>query len=95
MTDSSREELEQQLAAADREKDDLRLQMDTVRQAVASEVESGWSSPFKSEDTLDAMVRARLAGRAEYQTLRARQRELDELRRSLTSQLDGLGGHTP
>jgi hypothetical protein len=87
MTESSRDELERRLGAADRESDDLRLQMDTVREAVAGEVDRNWTSPWKSPDTVDAKVRARLAGHREYQALRIRQRELDELRRSLATEL--------
>jgi hypothetical protein len=90
----SREELERQLVAADRETDDVRVRMDTIRQAVVNQVESGWSSPWKSPETVDAKVRAWLSGNGEFQALLARQRKLAELRRSLTSQLDGLGGHT-
>lgn len=85
--DASRDEVEQQLAAADRETDDLQLQLDTIRQAVASEVERTWTSPWKSPETVDAKVRARLSGHGEYQALRVRRRELEELRRSLTGRL--------
>jgi hypothetical protein len=92
MTDNSPEE---QLAAADQETEDIRVRMETIHQEVAGEVESAWTSAFKSEDTVDAKVRARLSGHQEYQALRARRRELEELRRSLTSQLDGLSGETP
>jgi hypothetical protein len=53
------------------------VQLDAVRQAVASEVDSTWTSPWKSPDTVDAKVRARLAGHKEYQALRARKRELE------------------
>lgn len=84
-----REELERQLAAADRETDDVRLRMDMIRQVVASEVESSWTSPWKTPETVDAKVRARLSGHGEFRALMARQRELDELRRSLTGELDG------
>jgi hypothetical protein len=52
-------------------------QLDAVRRAVASEVESTWPSAWKSPDTVDAKVRARLAGHREYQALRARKRELE------------------
>lgn len=95
MTESARAHLERQLAAADRECDGVRGQLDAVREAVASEVDRTWPSPWKSPDTVDAKVRARLAGHGEYQKLRLRQRELDELRRSLTGRLEELGGHTP
>lgn len=53
-------------------------QLDTVRRAVASEVDSTWTSPWKSPETVDAKVRARLAGHKEYQALRARKRLLEE-----------------
>ena len=56
----------------------IRLQLDTVRRAVADEVERTWTSAWKSPDTVDAKVRARLAGHAEYQALRARTRQLEE-----------------
>lgn len=62
------------------ELDAVCLQLDTVRRAVASEVERTWTSPWKSPDTVDAKVRARLAGHREYQALRARKRELEEER---------------
>jgi hypothetical protein len=52
-------------------------QLDTIRRAVASEVENTWPSAWKSPDTVDAKVRARLAGHREYQALRARKRELE------------------
>src|SRR5438445_702087 len=94
MTDSGREELERQLAAADRESDALALQMDTIRHTVGSEVDRTWPSAWKSPETVDAKVRARLAGHREYQALRVRQRELDGLRRSLTTQPDGLGARS-
>jgi hypothetical protein len=55
----------------------VRRQLDAVRQAVASEVERTWPSAWKSPDTVDAKVRARLAGHREYQALRARKRELE------------------
>ncbi|MEW6472489.1 MAG: hypothetical protein AB1679_09465 [Actinomycetota bacterium] len=88
MTDDGRAALERELAWADRESDDLRLQMDTLRQVTASEVERGWTSPWKSPDTVDAKVRARLAGHQGYQALRRRQRELDERRRMLRRVLE-------
>ena len=53
-------------------------QLDAVRRAVASEVDRTWTSAWKSPDTVDAKVRARLAGHREYQALRARKRELEE-----------------
>ncbi len=56
----------------------VRVQLDTVRQAVAAEVDSTWTSAWKSPDTVDAKVRARLAGHKEYQALRVRQRELEK-----------------
>ena len=60
------------------ELDAICLQLDTVRRAVAEEVDRTWTSPWKSPDTVDAKVRARLAGHAEYQALRARKRKLEE-----------------
>ncbi|HEV8420668.1 MAG TPA: hypothetical protein VGR13_04865 [Actinomycetota bacterium] len=88
MMSSAREELEQQLSAADRESDDLRLQLDSIREAVAIEVDRTWTSPWKSPETVDAKLRARLAGHGGYQALRVRQRELDQQRRSLTSEIE-------
>ena len=66
MIDSERAELEE-----------VCVRLDAVRQAVASEVDSTWTSAWKSPDTVDAKVRARLAGHKEYQALRARKRELE------------------
>jgi hypothetical protein len=86
--DSTREELEQQLSAAERQSDDLRLQLDAIRQAVASDVDRTWPSAWKSPDTVDAKLRARLAGHGEYQTLRVRRRELDEQCRSLITEIE-------
>ena len=54
------------------------LQLDAVRRAVADEVDRTWTSAWKSPDTVDAKVRARLAGHQEYQALRARKRALEE-----------------
>jgi len=67
MTDNMTKELEAVCA-----------QLDALRQAVASEVDRTWTSAWKSPDTVDAKVRARLAGHREYQALRARKRELEE-----------------
>ena len=53
------------------------VRLEAVRRAVALEVESTWTSAWKSPDTVDAKVRARLAGHQEYQALRARKRELE------------------
>jgi hypothetical protein len=53
-------------------------ELEAVRQAVATEVDSTWTSAWKSPDTVDAKVRARLAGHREYQALRARKRELEQ-----------------
>ncbi|MGH8971805.1 MAG: hypothetical protein ACRD0C_01190 [Acidimicrobiia bacterium] len=86
--DSARDELARQLTAADRESDDLQLQLGAIRQGVASEVDQTWTSPWKSPETVDAKVRARLAGHKEYQALRVRQRELDEQRRSLATRME-------
>jgi hypothetical protein len=66
MTDNVSEELEAVCS-----------QLDAVRRAVASEVDRTWPSAWKSPDTVDAKVRARLAGHQEYQALRARKRELE------------------
>ena len=60
------------------ELDAVRVQLDAVRRAVASEVDRNWPSAWKSPDTVDAKVRARLAGHKEYQALRVRQRELEK-----------------
>jgi hypothetical protein len=56
----------------------VRVQLEALRGAVAAEVDSTWTSPWKSPDTVDAKVRARLAGHREYQALRVRQRELEK-----------------
>jgi hypothetical protein len=64
------------------ELDAVCAQLDAVRQAVAEEVERTWPSAWKSPDTVDAKVRARLAGHAGYQALRVRKRELEEGRPS-------------
>jgi hypothetical protein len=60
------------------ELDAVCAQLDAVRRAVAGEVERTWTSPWKSPDTVDAKVRARLAGHKQYQELRARKRRLEE-----------------
>ncbi|HKY77633.1 MAG TPA: hypothetical protein VJS45_15975 [Acidimicrobiia bacterium] len=64
------------------ELDAVCLQLDAVRRTVASEVESTWTSAWKSPETVDAKVRARLAGHREYQALRARKRQLEQGRKS-------------
>jgi hypothetical protein len=56
----------------------VRVELDAVRRAVAAEVDRTWTSAWKSPDTVDAKVRARLAGHKEYQALRVRQRELEK-----------------
>ena len=56
----------------------VRAQLDALRGAVAAEVDSTWTSAWKSPDTVDAKVRARLAGHQEYQALRVRIRELEK-----------------
>ena len=90
--DTSRDEFERQLSAAERESEDLRLQLGAIRQGVASEVDRTWTSPWKSPETVDAKVRARLAGHQEYQALRVRQRELDERLRSLATRMTERSG---
>jgi len=60
------------------ELDAVCAKLDAVRRAVASDVDRTWTSPWKSPDTVDAKVRARLAGHKEYQALRARKRELEK-----------------
>ena len=60
------------------ELDAVCLQLDAVRQAIADEVDRTWTSPWKSPETVDAKVRARLAGHKEYQALRARKRQLEQ-----------------
>ena len=64
-----------------------------MRHSVAGEVDRTWTSAWKSPDTVDAKIRARLAGHAPYQALRARQRELDESCRALRCELEK--GPTP
>jgi hypothetical protein len=56
----------------------VRAELDTLRRTVAAEVDSTWTSAWKSPDTVDAKVRARLAGHKEYQALRVRIRELEK-----------------
>lgn len=92
MTDNGREGIERQLAAAEEEIGDVCGRMDAIREAVGGEVDSGWASPWKSPDTVDVMIRARLTSHGEYQALRTRHRELEELQRSLAHRLDELGG---
>ena len=60
------------------ELDAVRTQLEAVRRAVMTEVERTWPSAWKSPDTVDAKVRARLAGHREYQALRARKAELEK-----------------
>jgi len=60
------------------ELDAVCAQLDALRQAVASEVDRTWTSAWKSPETVDAKVRARLAGHREYQALRVRKRQLEE-----------------
>jgi primosomal protein N'' len=60
------------------ELDSVCAQLDALRREVASEVDRTWTSAWKSPDTVDAKVRARLAGHREYQALRARKRQLEE-----------------
>ena len=56
----------------------VQAELDAVRRTVADEVDSTWTSAWKSPDTVDAKVRARLAGHKEYQALRVRIRELEK-----------------
>jgi hypothetical protein len=56
----------------------VRAQLDALRRTVAAEVDSTWTSAWKSPDTVDAKVRARLAGHKEYQALRVQIRELEK-----------------
>lgn len=56
----------------------VQAELDALRRAVAAEVDTTWTSPWKSPDTVDAKVRARLAGHKEYQALRVRIRELEK-----------------
>ena len=93
MMPRGRAELERELADRQRESDDLRLEMEDVRHAVAGDVDRTWTSAWKSPDTVDAKVRARLAGHGGYQSLRVRQRELAELCRTLQDELEK--GMTP
>ena len=90
-----RAELERELAARQRESDDLRLEMEHVRHSVAGDVDRTWTSAWKSPDTVDAKVRARLAGHGPYQALRARRRELDEACQTLRQELELEKGSTP
>ena len=60
------------------ELDAVRAQLDALRQTVAADVDTTWTSAWKSPDTVDAKVRARLAGHKEYQALRVRIRELEK-----------------
>ena len=60
------------------ELDAVRAELDALRGTVAAEVDSTWTSAWKSPDTVDAKVRARLAGHKEYQALRVRIRELEK-----------------
>ena len=60
------------------ELESVRAELDALRRFVAAEVDSTWTSAWKSPDTVDAKVRARLAGHKEYQALRVRQRELEK-----------------
>ena len=55
-----------------------RAELDALRLTVAAEVDTTWTSAWKSPDTVDAKVRARLAGHKEYQALRLRIRELEK-----------------
>jgi len=88
-----RAELERELAARQRESDDVGLEMEHLRHSVAGEVDRTWTSAWKSPETVDAKVRARLAGHGGYQSLRVRQRELAELCRTLQDELEK--GMTP
>jgi len=88
-----RTELERELVARQQESDNLRLEMEQVRHAVAGEVDRTWTSAWKSPDTVDAKVRARLAGHGGYQALRVRQRELTDLCTTLQDELEK--GSTP
>jgi hypothetical protein len=88
-----RTELERELSARQRESDDLAREMEHLRHSVAGEVDRTWTSAWKSPETVDAKVRARLAGHHEYQALRLRHRALTELCRTLQADLEK--GSTP
>ena len=88
MTDHGRAALQRELASADERSDDLGLQLAALREAVAREVDRNWTSAWKSPDTVDAKVRARLAGHQGYQALRQQRREIDERRQTLQRVLE-------
>jgi hypothetical protein len=88
VTGEARTALEQELASADEQSGDLDQQLAAVRHAVAADVDRTWTSAWKSPDTVDAKVRARLAGHQGYQALRQKQREIDERRRTLQRVLE-------
>ena len=56
----------------------VQAELAALRRTVAAEVDSTWTSAWKSPDTVDAKVRARLAGHREYQALRVRIRDLEK-----------------
>lgn len=55
----------------------IKVKMSEIKQAVTDELIRDWPSPWKSENMVGAKVTGRLSSHAPYQTLLARQRELE------------------
>ncbi len=83
-----REELEGRLDAAQRELAELRRRMDEIKGELAADVDRQWVSPWRTPETFEVKVSARLSGHAEYRSLVGRVREVERERTALVAELD-------
>lgn len=65
-TDAGRQELQ-----------DLRERMSAIKAEVAADVESKWTTPWRTPDVFDLKVQTRLSSHSEYRSLRERAQKVE------------------
>ncbi len=89
-TEERLEEIESNLRSAEQEVSEAQERIEALRAEVKEVALANWQSPWKTPQSVEVFVKARMKSRPEYTPLLAQVREAETRREQLQGELDAL-----
>ncbi|MGH2707284.1 MAG: hypothetical protein ACRDJF_01630 [Actinomycetota bacterium] len=89
-TEERIEEIEANLRSTEQERSEAQERMEALRADVEEVALANWQSPWKTPQSVEVFVKARMKSRPEYAPLLAQVREAETRKEQLQGELDAL-----